>query len=200
MESLDHGVDVHLPPVLFTCLPIHPQRLCLVLSQADLASCFQRGKPYIFTPVSETPRTFKQLQHAAHWQFQEQNSVDWNYLWQAPLLESEPVAGNYNWWTNLYQIALVRNIPPQARVALLSMCKFQLIVYLNQIMWSMITLYFPDEPPQASRCMWTVNTPAGPKQVPIWTYGGLLTQEIDATSIHSMTLREVVAWCMGKFI
>ncbi|PSR90764.1 kinase-like domain-containing protein [Coniella lustricola] len=111
----------------------------------------RRGKAYIYVP--------------------EQNSIDWNYLWKAPILENEPVAGNFNWWTNLYQVAL--------------------------IMYSMITLYFPDQPPQASQCQWTVNTRMGPKIIPIWTYGGLLCHEINATSVHSITLREVVAWCMA---
>lgn len=38
---------------------------------------------------------------------QEQNSLDWAYIDRAPVLLGEPVAGNFNYWTNLYQAGLV---------------------------------------------------------------------------------------------
>lgn len=38
---------------------------------------------------------------------QEQNTREWDYLDNRSNLRAEPTAGQYNWWTNLYQAAHV---------------------------------------------------------------------------------------------
>lgn len=42
---------------------------------------------------------------------QEQNTREWDYLGNNSDLRAEPTAGQYNWWTNLYQAAHVLYYP-----------------------------------------------------------------------------------------
>ncbi|ROW06576.1 hypothetical protein VMCG_04264 [Cytospora schulzeri] len=86
------------------------------------------GKDIIFTP--------------------EQTTKDWDYLDTAPILLNEPTAGNYDWWTNLYQVA--------------------------HVMWQLITGLRPVVPPECSREEFT--RPDGTSFY-AWTYGGLVLDE-----------------------
>lgn len=66
------------------------------------------GKSITFTPVSEgLVAYYLKTKHAEFVVAQEQFTDNWNHLTNAPVVEGEETAGNYDWWTNLYGIGLV---------------------------------------------------------------------------------------------
>ncbi|KAK4222364.1 kinase-like domain-containing protein [Podospora fimiseda] len=85
----------------------------------------QSGKHHIFAP--------------------EQHTEEWDYLDELPDMNISETAGNYNWWTNLYQVALV--------------------------MWKLITLHDYEYPPVIEEI--EIKQIDG-TLVKEWTYGGYL--------------------------
>jgi len=61
-------------------------------------------------------------------------------------------------------------------------------------MWQIITGYLPIQPPEAAAML---LDPVGTGAINIWTYGGLLMDN-DQYGKHDYSLRETIAWCMGK--
>jgi len=61
-------------------------------------------------------------------------------------------------------------------------------------MWQIITGYRPIQPPEAATLL---LNPGGTGNITVWTYGGLL-METSQYGKHDYTLRETIAWCMGK--
>jgi serine/threonine protein kinase len=84
----------------------------------------------------------------------EQFTEEWDWVKRTPI--SEPgaergTAGNYHWWTNLYQVA--------------------------QVMWQLITLHSLECPPVAMPC--DIELPDGTREIR-WSYGtGLLDPHFD---------------------
>ncbi|KAK4159072.1 hypothetical protein QBC43DRAFT_362721 [Cladorrhinum sp. PSN259] len=75
----------------------------------------------------------------------EQHTIEWDYLHSLPNLKVSETAGNYNWWTNLYQVALV--------------------------MWKLVTLCEYEYPPVIEEL--AIMQPDG-TLTKDWTYGGYL--------------------------
>ncbi|KAL0468543.1 hypothetical protein QR685DRAFT_343724 [Neurospora intermedia] len=61
-------------------------------------SCRRRGKRSIFAP--------------------EQFTEEWDYVKDGPLESGAKTAGNYNWWTNLYQVGIIM-------YSLITLCEFE---------------------------------------------------------------------------
>ncbi|KAK3997936.1 kinase-like domain-containing protein [Cladorrhinum sp. PSN332] len=75
----------------------------------------------------------------------EQHTIEWDYIDELPNLRISETAGNYNWWTNLYQVALV--------------------------MWKLITLCEYEYPPVIEELAIMQTDGTLTKE---WTYGGHL--------------------------
>ncbi|KAK0737971.1 hypothetical protein B0T18DRAFT_237284 [Schizothecium vesticola] len=105
----------------------------------------------------------------------EQFSEEWDWIARTPLESGARVAGNFNWWTNLYQVGL--------------------------IMWSAITLRQPPQHPEPEMCdlltLGSILSVAADDEEPTspeWTYGGFLIGPV--CEYADLTLRNVVARCL----
>ncbi|KAF3763280.1 hypothetical protein M406DRAFT_331814 [Cryphonectria parasitica EP155] len=116
--------------MIFHCYVLHPHTTVPVIKIGDL------GLSKTFTVADRMD-----------W---EQFTKDWNYLDRSPY-PLEPVAGNYDWWSNVYAVGLC--------------------------MWQLVTSESPSVPPECSKE--TFSRPDG-TDFEAWTYGGyLLTNEFD---------------------
>ncbi|KAK4132684.1 kinase-like protein [Trichocladium antarcticum] len=100
----------------------------------------------------------------AHIMTPEQFSEEWDYIDSTPAAAQSQVAGNYNWWTNLYQIGLV--------------------------MWTMITLHHTEQPPVADEL--ALANHDGTITPGVFSYGGILLHpsfaHVDAELRHLVML------------
>lgn len=115
--------------------------------RADLWIFRMMGKPQFFLPE----------QFTQEWDFQASINLDY--------LRNEETAGNYHWWSNLYQV--------------------------GWIMWSLITHCYPPAPPP----LWPYQYPAigdDDEDVTVkgYTYGGHLVNE--AYTDYDRSLREII--------
>lgn len=101
----------------------------------------------------------------------EQFTEEWDWVRAAPIKEpgaGEGTAGNYHWWTNLYQAA--------------------------QVMWQLITLCTIESPPVISEMKVRFEGGVEGKQ---WTYGGVLADPIYDKAKVCPDLRYLVMLCMS---
>ncbi|KAK0701368.1 hypothetical protein B0T21DRAFT_115945 [Apiosordaria backusii] len=104
------------------------------------------GKPQLYTP--------------------EQFSEEWDYLNGNPKTINSEVAGNYNWWTNLYQISI--------------------------IMWQLVSLCFPEQPPRVEKIKITHQDGTESTE---WGFGGFILDDKRFGHIDR-DLRELINQCM----
>ncbi|CAN8103641.1 unnamed protein product [Discula destructiva] len=100
----------------------------------------------------------------------EQFTQAWKYYSETDagtMNADDTVAGKYDWWTNLWQVA--------------------------RLMAIMINQYQPDIPPECMRT--TIIKPDGISDV-IWTYGSDLLDD-SLYGQYDLTLRTTVAWCLA---
>lgn len=72
------------------------------------------GKQEYYTPVNDP---YLDASRVGADNEQEQFTEEWDFVPGAPYWRDEPTAGNYHWWTNMYQAAHVSNSSqPQATV------------------------------------------------------------------------------------
>ncbi|KAK4203431.1 hypothetical protein QBC40DRAFT_167067 [Triangularia verruculosa] len=96
----------------------------------------------------------------------EQFSEEWDYINGNPRTINSETAGNYNWWTNLYQIAL--------------------------IMWQMVALCHPESPPVVELCI--IKLLDGTEATE-YGFGGYILNDKKFSHIDR-DLRELISQCM----
>ncbi|KAK3689432.1 hypothetical protein B0T22DRAFT_378420 [Podospora appendiculata] len=98
----------------------------------------------------------------------EQFTDEWDYINSTPLASRTLTAGNFSWWTNLYQVALV--------------------------MWQCIAQCHIEQPPVLEKVPLTF--PDGSTRG-IWTYGGYMVRPRQSGWQIDEALRHLVARCMA---
>ncbi|OIW26993.1 hypothetical protein CONLIGDRAFT_494166 [Coniochaeta ligniaria NRRL 30616] len=150
----DYDDDEHsvLPVVKIADLGLcHDVDILMRTNALDMWGTRKIGKFHIYTPEQFTP--------------------EWDYITGAPIAEPDGdkgTAGNYHWWTNMYQVA--------------------------QVMWQLITLHSIECPPVAEA--YTINLPDGTTETR-WSYGMLMLDPTYDTIGIDRDLRELIMLCMS---
>lgn len=121
---------------------------------------------------------------------QEQFTEEWDFVPGAPSQHGprgEGTAGNYHWWTNIYQVGLVSDVTQASS----SWIAQQTLNPDSQVMWSLITLCRNEYPPEVGRYA-AMEVNGSP--IYSWSYGLWLLdpsfQDVD------LELRELVVRCL----